>query len=179
MKYPFTVIKQFFEIWHLHGARQDLQRWIDSAMSEEYKWNQGSPGNLLFFYDHLKELIAIAREIIQERKKNNVKDEDDEFEDAFDLIRILEKRTKDLEDFPMNLTLEEMCFPYRVLRSFFKYKTITAWYEELHRWLGMALSNDSIAQDENPEEIFPVTEHLFKLIDTMNVILAIEQSKKS
>ncbi|HEY6083401.1 MAG TPA: hypothetical protein VIU45_08090, partial [Chitinophagaceae bacterium] len=56
---PYLVITSFFVDFGLSHTKKMIDRWME-AVIEETAWDNGSPGNLLFYYEKIGQLIEAA-----------------------------------------------------------------------------------------------------------------------
>ena len=154
---PYVIIRQFYDFEELAEMKKLFQDSCKAALSSKYTWENGSPGNLLYFYDQLEILVEACFLIY-----NN-----DEFRKRV-LKKVKSTKNKKMTrypDFPCSLTLEEYMNPLIVIRDFFDHHNLLEWKRSIHSWMEAALSNFSILENINPEDLLPYCYSIDKLME--------------
>src|SRR5450631_1617375 len=65
---PLETIQNLFRFYDLAGIKYMFRKFCEAAIAEKYSWNEGTPGNLLFFYEQLEGLIEACYLIYIKKK---------------------------------------------------------------------------------------------------------------
>lgn len=167
---PFVVIKDFFQVAGIIEMKKMFNGTCRSALTENYSWHQGCPGNLLYFYERL-EMLVEACFLIDKNKKRKRK-----------INRKLKLlfRKKDLQDavLPSALSATEISDPFVVIQSFFECYTLRQWKKALYAWMEAGLSDFNVLENIEPPSILVYHLQIQKLMDACWYInMAIENAK--
>ncbi|GAC1425257.1 MAG: hypothetical protein NVSMB7_01530 [Chitinophagaceae bacterium] len=146
---PYSIIKDFFHFGNLAEMKNFFKEACRAALAEKYSWEQGSPGNLLYFYERLEKLVE-ACFIIFSSKKHKTK---------------LSKKILNNPNLPCSLSADEIQDPFSVIQSFFELQTIKKWKQDLYAWMEAGLSNYTVLDSIEASDILPYHYHLQKLLD--------------
>ena len=154
---PTEVIEEFFELGNITEIKRLFTAACGAALSEQYNWNSGSPGNLLYIYERIETLIEACFILYTEKRKRK------------NLSRRLRRSTAPefANDIllPSSLTAEEIKNPVLVIQSFFKVGTLKEWKLALYAWLEAGLSEYDVLQNVEITSILPYHVHLQRLLD--------------
>jgi hypothetical protein len=172
------AIWALFDFFGLDEAREHMQHWLEAAFNNEFSWKYGSPGNLLFFYDHLHPVVETANQIYQERFKTENQEEDGWITNFVFPLSIEQINPSDKlpyrKNFPILLQIEEWQDPYLVLKDFFEFLDLDEWNDQIHQLLHAGLSNHSFLGIIKPQMLLPFCMNLHKLIEVMYLIFLLE-----
>lgn len=172
---PYLVITSFFVDFGLSHTKKTIARWME-AVNEQAAWNNGSPDNLLFYYEKIGQLIEAAWLINQadntERLANLAVESEEKEINLMDpaLYCGAKKFDSPWDQFPRSLSRKEFIRPYKVFRKFFKFLPLDEWKEELNATLHIALSNESMEDTGGTIDLMGIKKHLDKLVDACHLI---------
>jgi len=154
---PVEVIEEFFELGNINEIKRLFTAACGAALSEQYNWNNGSPGNLLYIYERLEMLVEAGFLLNTDKRKRKK------------LSRRLRRAmtTKTMQDItlPSSLNAEEIKNPILVIQSFFMVGTLKEWKLALYAWLEAGLSQHEVLQNVEVASILPYHVHLQRLLD--------------
>jgi len=150
---PLPVLENIFGFAGFEELIEMFQQFCTSAMAEKYHWKEGSPGNLLFITEKMETLIEVSYLLCRRWPAK--------------LPKKIKPRGKDADNcpFPTRLGSRERKQPLRVLKVFFKERSLPEWKQSLQTWREAALSNHSVLEDTDPLDIFPFARNMEKLIE--------------
>ena len=152
---PYHIIKDCFYSDTITDLREVLLEACRAALTENYSWKEGSPGNLLYFYETLETLVE-ACFLVNAGKKHKKK---------------WRKKTANVSHMsadlvlPCALTEKELADPFTVIQSFFEQHTLQQWKLQLHGWMQAGLSNYTVLDSLPAEDTIAYYHHLQKLLD--------------
>jgi hypothetical protein len=162
------VLKAFFKFDTVQGTIKSFNAACQAALAEEYNWKQGSPGNLVYLYERL-EMFLEAYYLIKNKQHKKVRHK---------------KVTKSIKiDFeksvlPCPLSLEELQDPDGIINQFFDFNRLEEWKRLTHLWMESGISNFSIADNLQPDELLTYYQHIEKLIYAGYWINATRENKR-
>ena len=127
------------------------------ALEEEYCWQEGSPGNLLYFYNNLEKLVEACYLICKEKKYQK------KLSKRF--RRVTEEKIIQDLILPCSLSKQEIAHPFSVLQLFFACQGIRQWKKDLYTWLEAGLSACTVLDSANANTLLPYRFQLQKLMD--------------
>ncbi len=169
----YKMIYEFFESFTLPQARSYLLSTLKAAESEHI-WNKSTPNDLLFFFDHLHQLLSAvydpisSNDIIQEV----VLSKPDSCPDLlqYHLYCGNYDKPNPWEYVPHCLSSKEYRNPYKALRKVTGAYSLKEWKEIMHYLLHHALAASSLADVGVHLELIRISECLQKLIEASHLI---------
>jgi hypothetical protein len=154
---PNLILREFCDVEELAEMKKLFQDSCKTALSDKYTWKDGSPGSLLFFYEQLELLIEACFLIYNKKgfKKRVLKKSKS----------ARKKKLTKYPDFPCSLNLEEYMNPLIVIEDFFDQRSLLEWKQSLHSWTEAALSNFSVLENINPEDLLPYCFGIEKMLE--------------
>jgi hypothetical protein len=154
---PNLILREFCDFEELAEMKKLFHDSCQAALSVRYTWKDGSPGRLLYFHEQL-EILVEACFLIYHKKgfKKRV------------LKRSKSAGSKKLikyPNLPCSLTLEENMNPLVVIKDFFDQSNLLEWKRSLHAWMEAALSNFSVLENINPEDLLPYRVGIEKILE--------------
>jgi hypothetical protein len=132
---PLKTIQNLYRFYDLTGVKKMFRKFCEAAIAEEYSWNEGTPGNLLYFYEQLEGLIEACYLIYIKKKINK-------------------RQAK-----------KDQSFFLPVINEFFEQHSLPEWKQSIHLWLEAALSNFSVAESIDVKEILPYYQNIEQLLE--------------
>jgi len=132
---PLETIQNLYRFYDLTGIKKMFRKFCEAAIAEKYSWNEGAPGNLLYFYEQLEGLIEACYLIYIKRKNNKGE---------------VKKN-------------QALFLP--VITEFFEQQSLPEWKLSIHLWMEAALSNFSVAESIEVKEILPYYQNIEKLLE--------------
>jgi hypothetical protein len=154
---PYSIIKDFFYSGSISDMKELLMEACRAGLSEKYRWKEGSPGNLLYFYERLETLVEVCFLISIRRKTKNKLSKK--------IKRAAKKELLHTVCLPCSLSTAEISNPFLVIHSFFELYTIKKWKQHLYTWMEAGLSNYTVLDSIKAKDILPYHHHLQKLMD--------------
>jgi len=154
---PYSVITGFFHVGNVAEMKKLFTATCNAALTEQYSWQQGCPGNLLYFYEQLEILVEACFLIYQDKKQKRR------------IARKLHRafRKKQLQDIvlPSALSAAEIADPFFVVQSFFELYTLKQWKRWLYAWMEAGLSDYGVLESIKAKSILPYHLQVQKLLD--------------
>lgn len=172
-------LKEVFDNWTIEDIRECMQDWFSAAMTHEYSWKHGSPGNLLYLHDQIlklfetsHELLRIIRVFYPQLLKRQM---------SLKAFLLLAREQKYLSSMPGFLTWDELTFPYKTLNEYVGVDAIAEQRKNVHLLLEMGLSNQTLIDeyDEHPENIIPLFLKMMKQIEAVHIVHLMEGKTKN
>jgi len=162
---PFQVIQSFFDYSSLMSFKTNLYE-ILKVTSEDYFYQKGSTNSVSHHLERLESIINVAYLM------------NGEYLGQPDI----KSKSEDQQLFPLThemshslLTKEEISNPYKVLASFFEYKSLKEWKKTLIEINDFALSKHPAHEWGVWIDILPVFVHSVKLAEALYLIGRSEQ----
>jgi len=168
---PYQVINHFFDAGSITEMKKLFTAACTAALSQQYSWQRGCPGNLLYFYEQL-ELLVEACYLISINKKYNRKY-------LKKIQHQFKKRSLQKIQLPTLLSATECSNPFLVMQSFFELHSIKKWKQWLYAWMEAGLSDYDVLQSIGTQSILPYHLHVQKLMDACWCINAALEKKKT
>ncbi|HTQ28161.1 MAG TPA: hypothetical protein VMI35_08540 [Puia sp.] len=149
---PYAVLRDIFQTDSSTGFIQQFRESCQSALSQNYAWKEGCPGNLLFLHERLEMLLEACYLIYVQKSGSKKK-----------WLPLKKKYFKKLA-LPCPLSMQELDNPYLVLESFFSYRGLREWKQDMHEWLEAGLSNQTVSEIIEPESLLPYCRYMEKLV---------------
>jgi hypothetical protein len=154
---PYNIIKDFFYSGNITEMKDLFMETCRAALSEKYSWKEGSPGNLLYFYERLEMLVEACFLICTSKKHRNK----------------LSKKTRRMAKkafarhlyLPCSLSKSEISDPLPVIKSFFEFHSLKQWKQHLYAWMEAGLSNYTVLDSMAAEDILPYHYHIQRLME--------------
>ena len=161
---PIDILHKVFNFGTLPQMLELIQDLYTAAMEKQYNFNKRDPGSLIYFANRLEEIIEACFLLNKSKNKH---------------FRSLNITKRKIPVSGIRLTEKESGDPAIVIKQFFMYKSLPKWKEALQHWIECALSNYSIVERINPDELLPFCEHIEKLIEaSYTLCLTFPKSKK-
>ena len=168
---PYSIITDFFHFGNIAEMKALFLESCRAALSEKYSWKQGSPGNLLYFYERLEKLVEACFLIFSRSKKKKKLPKK--------LKPAAFKKVLNHPNLPCSLSADEMSDPFLVIQSFFEFHSIKEWKQDLYAWMEAGLSDYTVLENMEAKDILPYHHHLQKLLDACWYIsLRLKRKKK-
>lgn len=154
---PYSIIKSFFYSNSISDMKELLMKACQAGLVEKYRWKEGSPGNLLYFYEQLETLVEACFLIstrIETKNKLSKK-----------MNRAAKKELLHTVCLPCSLSKTEISNPFSVIHAFFELYTIKKWKQHLYTWMEAGLSNYTVLDSIKTKNILAYHNHLQKLLD--------------
>ena len=124
---PFIIIRKFCD-FDSHPAMKILfLKFCKAALVEKYFWEEGPPGKLLYFSEQLELLMEACYLIYIEKEFNK---------------RLVKGDKSSI-----------IPNPFIVIKDFFDLRSLLEWKKSQHFWLEAGLSNFSVMDNVEPEEV--------------------------
>ncbi len=161
---PYQLIGEVFFCCDMFSLRERIDKIMEYG--QELKvYNERCPADIILDQRAFHSAI-IAASYLREIKKSIITvTENDLFENKYFVSGQLFH--DEWTDFPRNLTKEEYCNPYSVLRSFFKYQTLPQWLNIWQDRVDAALCPEDSGTFVND---FRVLKYLSKLVEALHLI---------
>ncbi|GAB3414557.1 hypothetical protein [Niabella aquatica] len=150
---PLLKLRYIFEYTPVQQLLEELNLICSAAMNEAYTWQQGSPGNCLYYFSRLELLTECCYLVKEGCLKKTFKSRKNPVPKKL-LVKML----------PMPLTAREFRHPLRVIKSFFRHAPLPEWKRQLLVWTENALSRSSVKDELEPETLLPFIDHMRKLV---------------
>jgi hypothetical protein len=169
----YKVIHDFFESFTLPQARSYLLSTLKAAESAHI-WNKSTPNDLLFFFDHLHQLLSAVYDLISNNdiiqqvvlpKSNSSPDLS-----QYHLYCGNYDKPNPWEYIPHCLSSKEYRNPYKALRRVTGEYSLKEWKEISHYLLHHALAASSLAELGVHLELIRISECLQKMIEACHLI---------
>jgi hypothetical protein len=153
---PYEVIRKFCEFGSLYENKMMFRKFCEAAIADKYCWKDGPPGKLLYFYELLEALIEACFVIYREKRfaKKILK-----------WIVAKEEENHGAPFMPHSLSFEEYTNPLIVIKEFFNNNSLKEWKQSIHYWLEAGLSNFSVVESIEFDEILPFCYGIEKFVD--------------
>ncbi|MGN7890329.1 hypothetical protein [Dyadobacter sp. 22481] len=132
---PFRVIADFFDAYSLMSFKANLYD-VLQAVSADHFYQKGSPSDVLYIFERLESVINAAYLI----NNGGIQAKFIKPGDLIERVKIRQEINSSWEMLPSLLNSEEMTNPQKVLTSFFDYKSLRDWKQELTEVYNFALS---------------------------------------
>lgn len=169
----YKIIHDFFESFTLPQAKMYLFSTLQAAESEHI-WNKSTPNDLLFFFDHLHQLLSASYDLISNNDiiERAVLPKTDGSPDLlqYHLYCGNYDQPNPWEYVPHWLSAKEYRDPYKALRKMTKAYSLKKWKENLHYLLNSALSANSLIEMGVHLELIRVFEGLQKMLEACHLI---------
>lgn len=150
---PFSVLNEVFSFATAQEMKTLLYNAGQAAIHEKYNWKEGSPGNLLFFYERLELLVEASVLIVLIPKHHKTAQ------------RNVKTKPGSVPNLPCTLSDSEWANPLSVLEGFFTYQSIKKWKQQIQVWMEAGLSNYSVLEELKPGLCLPYYTWLNRLFD--------------
>jgi hypothetical protein len=164
---PYLVLKAVFDFYEPGELQQMFTQFCAASMTEEYSWNLGSPGDIVFLCEKIEQIVEACYLICQTKKKK--------------LRKKLHNNYKVIESYqlPILLSANEYERPAMVIEEFFKYQPLQKWKLALHIWMEAALSNHSVVESIEPPELLPFIDYMRKLFEASSLVVIVLDRENS
>lgn len=169
----YKNIHDFFESFTLLQARAFLLSTLKAAESK-YVWSKSTPNDLLFFFDHLHQLLSAVYDLIS---SNDIiqhlvlpKSIGNPDLTQYHLYCGNYDQPNPWEYVPHCLSVKEYRDPYKALRKITKEYSLKDWKEILHYLLNNALAANSLADMGVYLEMIRISESLQKMLEACHLI---------
>ncbi len=142
---PYEVIHSFFAIGSIAEMKKLLMAACNAALTEEYTWQQGGAGNLLYLYEQLETLIEACYIVCKDKKRKR--------KIIKKIRRLVKRKQLNFVVLPSALSVKEIGNPLTVIHEFFNFYTLKHWKKALYAWLEAGLSNYTVQQSVEPRPI--------------------------
>lgn len=169
------VIASFFDCYDLPAACSLLRKTIKTAGSEKV-WKGTYPADVLYFTGMLEGLMEAAFSIIERydfRPEVEITSgdlNDPWFLNKYEIYCGWHTDLTPWDFFPRYLSKKEFLDPYRALRKFTRYRSLTSWKQALKELLEYALSPHSINDFDDGTSMLGTWIYLHKLIEASHLI---------
>ncbi len=136
---PINVLQEFFDRAGPAEQVKSFERFCIPAMTDQYKWINGSPANGLYYGEQLEMLLESAYLLCKNPRKYPVKS-----------LNTPENR----DELPLLLTWAEYDRPSLFLKDFFNEISLPQWKRQVAVFTSASISNDSVADELTGPEIF-------------------------
>jgi len=161
---PINALNRIFNFATLRQMLELFQDFSSAALENQFDCKKSDPGSLLYFANRVEEMIEACFPL--NRSKKNIRS-----------LKILKQK---IPVKGIRLTEKESRNPTIAIEQFFMYKSLPRWKEALHDWIECALSNYSIVERINPNELLPFCEHIEKLMEaSYSLCTALPSSKNT
>jgi hypothetical protein len=133
---------------------ESLKIWEKSFYEKNFWLHADSPGNILFLAACLKRLIDSTWLLIQ-----------------IDMITASRKLTNSKKKLYPTLNEEELNQPMLVVKSFFEYKKMHVWKQQLSEWTNISLSYTTTIKTEDSKKTTADLHHLLKFIEATHLLV--------
>jgi hypothetical protein len=154
---PYKIIKDFFYSGSITDTKDLFMETCRAALSEKYSWKEGSPGNLLYFYESL-ELLVEACFLVFTSKKHKKKW-------AKKIKRASGNKSLPHPHLPCSISADEMTDPFAVIKSFFELYSLKQWKQWLYAWMEAGLSDYTVLDSIESKDLLPYYNQLQRLMD--------------
>jgi len=166
---PYIILKEICDFENLQEMKKLFRKCCQVSLSEEYIWDEGIPGNLLYIYEQLEKLIESCYLIY--RKKGFKKK----------LAKKVKQHVweKDMDNpvLPASLSLEEFVNPRIVINDFFETYSLLEWKQFLHSWMEAGLSNFNVLENIKTKDLLPYVNCMEKLLEASYRIVDLTNKK--
>ena len=154
---PYSIITDFFYFGSIAEIKDLFMESCRASLSEKYSWKEGSPGNLLYFYEILEKLVEACFLLFKDANRKKKLSKKIKY-------TLKKKLFKDL-CLPCSLSADEISDPFLVIHSFFALQTIKQWKQAMYAWMEAGLSNYTVMDSIETKYLLPYNYHLQKLLD--------------
>ena len=147
---PIQVLKDFYELASPEEHVEAFGRFCIPAMEDQFKWDNGSPANGLFYGQQLE--ILIEATFIIYKKSPTTKTNNSH------------QQKSEKKKLPMILCNTELENPSTFLEIFFATASLPRWKERIHTFTSAAISNSSVMDELSGTDIFIFINSIPKLI---------------
>lgn len=131
---PYPVLQSIFEFGSLPELQDLFRQFTESAMTEDYSWKEGCPGNLLHFSQLLERLMEASWLLYQRHEQ------------------VVLRQEQPSQTLPGGI------------RSFFRYQPLPHWKQDLQLFTEAALSNFAITEVTEAGKVIPFCRHAEQLM---------------
>lgn len=173
---PHHVCGQFLEWFDMKEAKKYINHWL-KAVYKSASWSLGPPGDLLYFYECLLQLVEgtwlVNRMDNNSDRLGNISAISDD--EKFDIMhpsnycRLIQAASA-FDYFPRNLSALEFINPYLVFDKFFKYRQLQDWRDMLYDLFRGALTNHDMEHMGTYFDLVRIKRHLDKLVEASHLI---------
>ena len=168
---PYYIINHFFDAGSITEMKKLFTAGCTAALSQQYSWQQGCPGNLLYFYEQLELLVEACYLVCIDIKHNR--------KYLKKIQHRFKKRSLHEIQLPTLLSAAEFSNPFLVMQSFFELHSIKKWKQWLYAWMEAGLSDYDVLQSIGTQSILPYHLQVQKLMDACWCISTVLEKKKT
>lgn len=167
---PYDILREFCDFEDLPEMKKLYRKSCKAALSGKYSWKEGSPGNLLYFFEQLEGLVEACFLIYNKKgfKKQVLK-------------RAVTQSGKKavIPELPCSLSLEEYMNPLIVIEDFFDKQSLFDRKRALHSWMEAGLSDFSVLENIKSDELLPYRDGMEKLLEaSYRIVLSTNKKGK-
>ena len=173
--FAYLCIRDFFDMYSMADALLYVQNIINTANTNKL-WKQTPPYRLLIFMQQLNKLNSAVFAIHHNHFHRDDAVIVEDFETTCEVAALLlaatgNKRAGNLwACFPRNLSLKQLCNPYKAIEKYCQYLTEAEWKNAFAGLQEFALAPLSIQELEPPYHILKLQKLLCRLIEACHLL---------